>query len=219
MNLANQRFWSSYIPAYTLYFNVVMENGLAIPAHWKDVLLVILHKSGVKDVCDNYRGLSLINSMGKLLEKMIQVRLQNYANKTENCIPTSQFGFMTGRSTVDAIYISRSISSSALEHGVPLYKCFVDLQKAYDRVDREAMWAVLQHRGVPEKLVRLIAGLHEGAMATVRLGKESAEPFMLQRGLKQGSILSPLLFNMYMGAIVERSKQLWVKPVSQKDGC
>ena len=99
---------------------------------------------------------------------------------------------------------------SAVHKGQQLLKCFVDLTKAYDRVDRPILWALLRRYGIPENIVVLIEQLHTGAFATVRVdGVTTTEPFELQRGLKQGSVFAPMLFNIFFGAIMNSCRSLF----------
>jgi hypothetical protein len=103
--------------------------------------------------------------------------------------------------------VSRVVASSALERGIKLFKCFIDLTKAYDRVDRDTLWLILGRYGVTPKLLMIIKNLHVGAMAKVRLKSDTGEDifsemFELLRGLKQRSVFAPLLFNIFFGAII-----------------
>ena len=185
-------------------FNEVFM-GRAVPAKLKNVTISILFKKGDESDCDNYRGLSLINHEGKLLERMVQNRLLKFvrSNLGEGIIPPSQFGFTPGKSVVDCVWMSRLLGYEAVAHGDKLLKCFVDLTKAYDRVDRPTLWEILRRYGVPDELVNLIAGLHDGSMATIQVGGCTTEvPFELKRGLKQGSVFAPLLFNIFFGCIM-----------------
>jgi hypothetical protein len=182
-------------------FNGALSSGEVLH-DFKDVEISVLFKKGDKTDCNNYRGISIINHEGKLLERMIQNRLLPFVQDT-GCIPESQCGFLPGRSTVDAVLVSRLVSTFALERrDSPLYKCFIDLTKAYDKVDRDTLWSILSRLGVPPKLLRVIVNLHVGAMATVKMDGEISEEFELKRGLKQGSVFAPLLFNVFFGAII-----------------
>ena len=93
--------------------------------------------------------------------------------------------------------------------GQVLFKSFIDLTQAYDRVDRTTLWKILRLYGLPEKLVVLIAALHEGTMARVCIDGELSEPFLLKRGLKQGSLLSPYLFNIFFGVIINAARKTY----------
>ena len=183
------------------YYNKALNDGV-VPSEWKDVIIATLFKKGATESCDNYRGLSLITHVGKALERVIQNRLVKYAELL-NWIPESQCGFRSERGTVDVIFVSRYLSSLVVEKEMKLYKCFVDLTKAYDKVDRDILWMVLERRGVPIKLLNLLKGLLVGAVARVRVNGKFSEQFILERGLKQGSVISPLLFNIFFGAIIQ----------------
>jgi hypothetical protein len=76
------------------------------------------------------------------------------------------------------------------------------LTKAYDKVNRDILWEILLKLGVPQNIVNLIKALHEGAQASVRVDGNVSDPFGLNNGLKQGSILSPILFNIFFGTII-----------------
>ena len=146
-------------------------------------------------MCSNYRGLSLILHEGKLLEKVIEYVLLPYLEKF--CIPESQNGFRSGRSTIDSIFCSKLLSFYCREKGVVLFKCFIDLEKAYDKISREILWLILGRLGIPPKMINLIKALHEGAMARVRVDGVLSAYFELINGLKQGSVFGPVLFNIF----------------------
>ena len=78
----------------------------------------------------------------------------------------------------------------------------MDLTKAYDKVNRELLWKIPRRLGIPERLVNLITSFHEGAFAQAQVNGVLSSPFPLQRGLKQGSVLSPILFNIFFGALI-----------------
>ena len=87
---------------------------------------------------------------------------------------------------------------------IPLYMCFVDLQKAYDSVDRELLlWKVLARAGVPFVMINVIRQCHDGMRARVRMDDgELSEWFEGTQGLRQGCVLSPLLFNIFFAAVI-----------------
>jgi len=90
-------------------------------------------------------------------------------------------------------------------------RCYIDLTKAYDKVNRQILWKMLRLYGIPEELVKIIISFHEGATARLWLdGELSVLDIQLQRGLlKQGSVLSPaVLFNIFMGTVVTRFEEL-----------
>ena len=186
----------------TEFYNSVLESG-DVPAQLKDVILTILYKSGDVRNCNNHRTLSLINVIGKILERLLANRMAVYCELQKGILPEEQYGFRAGRSTIDAIFLSRVIDEAALAKGEQVYKCFIDLTKAYDKVNRGLLFKILELRGFPPKTINVIKGLLLGSIAHVRLDGEICSTFALECGLKQGSVLSPLLFNIFLGAIIE----------------
>lgn len=182
-------------------FNQCLESGV-VESGLKDVIISFLHKKGSIVDCDNYRTLSLISHAGKALERMILNRLNKVA-ECHNWMPESQNGFRSQRGARDSLFVSRLVSSMAREKGILCYKTFVDLTKAYDKVDRNVLWEVLSRRGVPGKLVDLVKAIHVGSSARVRHEGVFSNSFELCRGLKQGSVFAPILFNVFFGAIIE----------------
>ena len=142
--------------------------------------------------CDHWRGISLLDVVGKVLSRIIQGRLQVIAEKI---LPESQSGFRKGRGCEDMIFVARQLVEKVREHGESLYVLFVDLRKAYDSVPRQALWKVLEKYGVPEKMLNVVKSFHEGMHAEVRVGLTVTDRFEVQNGLRQGCTLAPTLFN------------------------
>jgi hypothetical protein len=138
----------------------------------------------------------------KILEKIVEERLR----KTTK-IDEMQFGFMPGKSTVDAIFIVRQLYEKALEGNKKLFCAFVDLEKAYDRVPRELIWWCLRKRGVTEKIVRIIKEMYDGAKTKVKTPGGPTDEFEIKVGLHQGSSLSPYLFLLVIDTISETTRK------------
>ena len=147
-------------------FNEALDTGY-LPACWKNAIISILFKKGCKCSCDNYRGLSLLSHESKILEKLIEIVIKPYLELY--CIPESQCGFRSNRSTMDSIFCSRLLSQYCFEKGVTLFKCLIDLVKAYDKVNLAILRLILKAQGVPDKLIALIKALHDDAKARVKI--------------------------------------------------
>ena len=103
-------------------------------------------------------------------------------------IDDSQFGFVPGRGTTDAIFVVRQLQEKYLAANKRLYMAFVDLEKAFDRVPREVVWWALRKLGVDEWLVRLVQGMYSNARSRVRVGEGYSEEFEVKNGVHQGSV-------------------------------
>ena len=167
---------------------------------WKDAEIVPIPKKGNLQVCDNWRGISLLDVVGKIFARVVQERLQVIA---ENILPESQCGFRKGRGCIDMIFAARQLVEKTREHDDSLFVLFIDLRKAYDSVPRSALWRVLEKVGVPPKMLRIIKSFHEGMRAEVRVGTSTTDSIEVRNGLRQGCTLAPTLFNIYYSAVVE----------------
>ena len=184
----------------------VIWNVRKVPQAFRDSIIIPLHKSGDKRICNNYRALSLNEHEGKLLERLILNRLLQLVKEVPEAIPESQCGFVPGRSTMQASFVDRTLTSECRSRGLPLFKCYVDLTKAYDRVDRQLLWKILERLGVPTKMLAAIKGLHEGARGRVKVDGVMSDWFELSVGLRQGAIFSPTLFNIFFGEIIRQMR-------------
>ena len=130
--------------------------------------------------------------------KILQARLQQYMNHE---LPDVQAGFRKGRGTRDQIANIRWIMEKAREFQKNIYFCFIDYAKAFDCVDHNKLWKILKEMGIPG----LLRNLYAGQEATVRTGHGTTDWFQIGKGVRQGCILSPCLFNFYAGYIMRNA--------------
>ena len=115
-----------------------------------------------------------------------------------NCeLPDVQVGFRKGRGTRDQIANICWIMEKATEFQKNIYFCFIDYAKVFDCVDHNKLWKILQEMGIPDHLTCLLRNLCAGQEATVRTGHGTIDWFQIKKGVHQGYILSPCLFNLY----------------------
>ena len=162
-----------------------------LPQDFKDAKIVTIFKKGDRSQCGNYRGISLLSTAGKILAKVLLSRLQKAESKI---LPESQCGFRANRSTIDAIFTLRQLQEKSIEQQRPLFMVFIDFTKAFDTVNRELLWKLLDHFGCPNTFTKIIREFHEGMQATVLVDGDLKEPFPVCHGVKQGCILAPTLF-------------------------
>eukprot|EP00903_Cladosiphon_okamuranus_P015101 g13968.t1 len=194
------------VPVVTEHLHTIITkvcDGGEMPQEWKDATIKVLYKKGDRSNCNNYRGISLLSHVGKVLAKIITNRLSSFC-EANNILPEEQCGFRPGRSTVCMLFVVRRLQELARRKRTPLYLCFIDLQKAYDSVDRELLWKVLARAGIPEKMINVIRQFHTGMRARVRMDDgDLSEWFQVTQGLRQGCSMSPLLFNIFFAAPLE----------------
>ena len=126
--------------------------------------------------------------------KILQARLQQYMNQK---IPNVQAGFRKGRGTRDQIANICLIIQKARDFQKNTYFCFTYYTKAFDCVDHKQLWKILKEMGIPDHLTCLMRNLYAGREATVRTGHGTKDWLKIRKGVHQGCILSPSLFNLY----------------------
>ena len=115
-----------------------------------------------------------------------------------NCeLPDVQAGFRKGRGTGNQIANIRWIMEKAREFQKNIYFCFIEYFKAFDCVDHNKLWKIMEEMGIPEHLTCLLRNLYAGQETTVRMGHGTTDWFQIEKGVRQGCILSPCLFNLY----------------------
>ena len=126
--------------------------------------------------------------------KILQARLQQYVNRE---LPDVQAGFRKGRGTRDPIANICWIIYKAREFQKNIYFFFIDYAKAFDCVDHNKLWKILKEMEIPDHLTYLLRNLYAGQEATVRTGHGTTDWFQIGKGVRQGCMLSPCLFNLY----------------------
>ena len=164
------------------------------PQDWKRSVFIPIPKKDNAKECSNYCTIALISHASKVMLKILQARLQHYVNCE---LPDVQAGFRKDRGTRDQIANIRWIIRKAREFQKNIYFCFINYVKAFDCVDPNKLWKILQEMGVPDHLTCLLRNLYAGQEATIRTGNGTTDWFQIGKGVCQGCILSPCLFNLY----------------------
>ena len=132
--------------------------------------------------------------------KILQARLQQYMNWE---LPDVQAGFRKGRGTRDQIANICWIIKKAKEFQKSIYFCFIAYTKAFDCVDRNKLWKILKEMGIPDQLTCLLRNLYAGHEVTISTVHGTTDWFQIGKGVRQGCILSPCLFNLYAVYIMQ----------------
>ena len=134
--------------------------------------------------------------------KILQARLQQYVDCE---LPDVQAGFRKGRGTRDQIANMHLIIERAREFQKNIYFCFIDYAKAFDSVGHNKLWKILKEMGIPGHLTCFLRSLYAGQEAIFRTGHGTTDWFQIRKGVGQGCILSPCLFNLYAEYIMRNA--------------
>ena len=150
----------------------------------------------------NYCTIALISHTSKVMIKILQARLQQSMNRE---LPDVQASFRKGRGTRDQIANICWIIEKAREFQKNIHFCFTDYAKAFDCVDHHKLWKILQEMWIPDQLTCFLRNLYADQETTVRTGYGTTDWFQIEKGVHQGYILSPCLFNLYAGYIMRNA--------------
>ncbi|CAI5999030.1 unnamed protein product [Closterium sp. NIES-65] len=162
-----------------------------LPDSLTTAVTVLLHKKGEKDLLTNYRPISLLTTVYKVLAKVLANRLKQ---ELHLIISKEQHGFIPGRSLADAVAVVADAIEAADNDGEDWYLLLVDFQKAYDTVSRDFLFKTLEKLGLPAQFVGWTEGLHRGAGTKMAVNGWIGEKVEMQRGVRQGCPLAPYLF-------------------------
>lgn len=188
------------IEVLLMILNKVWTNE-KIPQDWGTALITPIYKKGDRKQCDNYRGITLLNTIMKIYEQIINNRIRPIL---ESQISKSQSGFMSGRSTQDHIFTIKQIIEKRDQQNKKLYLAFIDLEKAFDTVPREKVWKGLEERKIHKKIIRKIKDIYETNINYIIKDNLRSSGFKTEKGLRQGGALSPTMFNVYMDRTIKK---------------
>jgi hypothetical protein len=176
-----------------------------VPSKWNESKVVLLHKGGCKSRKElkNYRPISLTNTVGKIFCMLVNERVRENIEK-HKVMGEEQNGFRMKRRGEDNMFVVREVIERLKKDGKKGYFAFLDIEKAYDRVDREVLYRVLERCGFSEKIVRIVKSMYVDTKAKYNLGEIETDWVSSERGVRQGCILSPLLFGLYTEELAVR---------------
>ena len=189
-------------------FKLCWKEGM-VPSIWKQSVVIPVPKKRSKDPCvtDDFRGISLVSVPYKAMCMIIKERLALVVEERK-LVAEEQGGFRKGRGCRDQILtlmLVGQVQMAMRKSG--MMAAFIDLKKAYDTVDREKMLDCLKHLGLRGRLGAFLEELYSGVECEVRVGEELSNPFEVTTGLRQGCVLSPLLFSLYINGVVEKLRE------------
>ncbi|CAK1596230.1 unnamed protein product, partial [Parnassius mnemosyne] len=182
---------------YTL-FNLCWELK-RVPGDWCKAVIVPIYKAkGSQQDCKNYRGISLLSIVGKLYAKVL---IERVMKETDGKIWDVQVGFRKGMGCTDQVFSMRMIAEKFLAKNQKVFCAFMDLEKAYDKVNRDMLWQTLNSFGLSAGLIQALKSLYRDSSACVRIN--NSDWFGIDKGVRQGCVASPWLFNLFMDSCLE----------------
>jgi exonuclease III len=188
-------FGSNAILMLKNFFQVILDSGV-VPDDWHSANIIPLFKKGDATCPTNYRGISLNNVVGKVFGRVLANRIAKHM-EGNGLFSESQFGFREHRSTTDALAIVHILSHEKAK-SKNLYMFFMDIVKAYDRVWQNGLWWKLIQVGIDGKIRKVLQNLYSKVSYKVLTRQGKSEAFDVSLGLKQGCVLSPILFNIFI---------------------
>jgi len=200
----------------TKLINKIYKSGY-IPEDFRKSIFVPIPKVSKAKDCGDFRTIALISHASKILLHLIKKRITPII---ERQLSESQMGFRKGKGTRDAVFQLRMISEritqlntektiqgKTVRKSKKLYLCFVDYQKAFDRVKHDKLLEVMEKANIPELERRLILNLYWRQHASVRWNGEVSRDVTVERGVRQGCVISPLLFNLYSEFMIREAME------------
>jgi hypothetical protein len=189
-------------------FRCCWEGGVT-PTMWRTSLLVPVPKKRCVGVCtpDMFRGIALTSVVYKVFCMILNERLSKVADEF-HLLPEEQGGFRKGRGCQDQILTLLLIAQSNVARKKEgCLTAFIDFSKAYDRVHRDKLWLCLENQGVNGKFLEVLQSLYMENCMQVKVYDQLSDNFPVDIGLRQGCVLSPLLFSLYINGLIDGLKQ------------
>ena len=205
-----------YPLAFVNLFNNLLDNCI-FPSSWTKSMIVPLHKKGDKALETNYRGIAILSCLGKFFNVIINERISDFV-MSNKIIKPEQLGFVKGNRTSDNLFILHSlVDLYCNKNGEKLYTAFIDFEKAYDKVSRNTMLKKLHRFGIRGKTFKVIESMYRNDQTCVRLGNKRTSFFDVNCGVKQGCILSPNLFNVFLSDLPAQFQDEDSRPAKLND--
>ena len=177
-----------------------IKNTCNYPKTWAMGIVSLILKDGDEEDPNNYRAITVINSLAKVLAIMMNNRLEEWCER-ENIIRKEQIGFEKKCRPADHIFVMKTLTDNYNNQGKKVYACFVDFRKAFDTVWRTGLFYKLLKKNMSTNFIKLIKNMYEKTSNSLKTKNGFGRPFCTHRGVQQGCILSPKLFNIFINDI------------------
>ena len=181
-------------------FNAIFDKGY-YPKEWAKAIITPIYKKGDVDSADNYRGVSLLSIVSKCYTSILNQRLYNWLEENDK-IAEGQAGFRKQYSTIDHVFTLYAIAQKRLSRkGHKLYVAFVDFKKAFDSVHHGKLFETIKNEGIRGRFYGALRAMYDSLLSCVRVNSECSEFFGCPNGVRQGCVLSPTLFSLFINQL------------------
>ena len=187
----------------TALFNDIWEKETP-PEEWDISVTVPLRKDEIQEMSHS-RGISLMQCLAKLFEIVLLKRIDAEVEQKKSLNP-EQGGFRPGRECVEQTFALIQYAQARRGQGKRTYMVFIDLRKAYDLVWRKGLWKALYDKGIRGKMLRVLKTMYDRTQMAVKINGSLSSPFSVEKGVRQGSSLSPLLFDLFIDSLFDELK-------------
>ena len=183
-------------------FTSILRHGY-MPSSLRDCTVIPIPK-GLKDAScsSNYRGIAIASTLSKVLEGVILHKYSEFFTSSD-----LQFGFKPGHSTTLCTGVVKCTISRYINRNSYVYGCFLDASKAFDLVDHKLLFSYLFNRGLPATVIRFLMFWYKHQSMSVRWNGVQSESFHVSNGVRQGGVLSPVLFSVYINGLLCKLKE------------
>ena len=188
------------VDALTALFGLA-HTWTMVPQSWKDSVICPIYKGGDPLDKDNYRPISLLSTIGKTMERVVQVNLSK-AVEGNNLLSDQQLGFRPKIGTLESILWLTEVLKARKARGLATYIAFLDIRKAYDTVWHGGLWGRLSSLGLSTGSAQVLKDWHTNMRAQVRVGMgETTDPHRVSRGVRQGGVSSATLYTLFIDTV------------------
>ena len=186
-----------------ILFNRILETG-DIPSSFKKALIVVLYKKGDRSECKNYRPISLLSHVYKLFMTIIGNRI---IDDLYFCFPESQAAYQPSRGTIEQIFALNQMIEKSIEFNKPLYLIFIDFTKAFDSIKLDKLWLILDRTPLNKNYINLLKAVYDDSQASIKTDLGTSRFVNIKKGVKQGDMLSAILFCVALAAVMLRTEE------------
>jgi hypothetical protein len=171
------------------------------PENWSEIIISPLYKKEDPNLPNNYRPISLVNTVLKLFTQIISNRLLSWSEKNK-VISDYQAAFKRKSGCANHVFLLTTTLQYNLNKGRKVYGLFIDMSQAFDTVNHKRLWVKLQNMGVSSKIIKTLNSIYSTAKARVRTNYDISEVFPIEKGVLQGETVSPVLWNLYIEDLI-----------------